>query len=240
LSNNRLPENAFPKENALNWLPRPAEGCAWIAPSVLSADFSRLGQDLDDMTAAGADLLHLDVMDGHFVPNITFGPFICGALRKLSDLPLDAHLMISRPDQYLEAFAKSGIDGLTIHVEAESEISSTLVRIGELGMKRGISLNPGTPLENIFPYLDQLDLVLVMSVQPGFGGQKFNPVAVDKIAELDRRRQAEGLEFLINVDGGINAETGTLCRQAGADILVSGSWLFGSEDRKQRISILRG
>ena len=222
----------------MNWLPRPAEGHAWVAPSVLSADFSRLEEDLQSMTAAGADFLHLDVMDGHFVPNITFGPFICSALRKLSDLPLDAHLMISRPDNYLEPFAKSGIDGLTIHVEADAEISPTLARIGELGMKRGISLKPGTPLEDILPYLDQLDLVLVMSVEPGFGGQVFNPVAVEKIAELDRRRAAEGLDFLINVDGGINGKTGPLCRDAGADILVSGSWLFGADDRAARIKVL--
>ena len=224
----------------MNWLPRPAEGCAWVAPSVLSADFSRLEDDLQSMTAAGADFLHLDVMDGHFVPNITFGPFICGALRKLSTLPLDAHLMISRPDNYLEPFAKSGIDGLTIHVEADADVSSTLARIGELGMKRGISLKPGTPLEKILPYLNQLDLVLVMSVEPGFGGQVFNPGAEEKIAELDRRRAAEGLEFLINVDGGINGETGPLCREAGADILVSGSWLFGAEDRPGRVQVLKG
>ena len=224
----------------MNWLPRPAEGCAWVAPSVLSADFSRLEDDLENISAAGADFLHLDVMDGHFVPNITFGPFICSALRKLSKLPLDAHLMISRPDKYLEQFAKSGIDGLTIHVEAEAEITPTLARIGELGMKRGISLNPGTPLDQILPYLDQVDLVLVMSVQPGFGGQKFNPVAVEKIAELNQRRADEGFEYLINVDGGINHVTGPQCREAGADILVSGSWLFGADDRSRRVTVLRG
>ncbi len=222
----------------MNWLPRPAEGCAWVAPSVLSADFSRLAEDLQSMTAAGADFLHLDVMDGHFVPNITFGPFICTALRKLSTLPLDAHLMISRPDNYLEPFAKSGIDGLTIHVEADADIPSTLARIGELGMKRGISLKPGTPLETILPYLDQVDLILVMSVEPGFGGQVFNPVALEKIAELDRLRGTEGREYLINVDGGINGETGPQCREAGADILVSGSWLFGAPDRAERVRIL--
>lgn len=223
----------------MNWLPRPAEGSAWVAPSVLSADFSRLDSDLQSMTAAGADFLHLDVMDGHFVPNITFGPFICAALRKLSTLPLDAHLMISHPDKYLEPFAKSGIDGLTIHVEADADMPSTLARIGELGMKRGISLKPGTPLDDILPYLDQLDLVLVMSVEPGFGGQVFHPGALEKIAELDRRRAADGLEFLINVDGGINGETGPQCREAGADILVSGSWLFGAEDRQQRVELLQ-
>lgn len=224
----------------MSWLPRPAEGKAWVAPSVLSADFAGLEADLGSMATAGAHALHLDVMDGHFVPNITFGPFICAALRRLSDLPLDAHLMISRPDRYLEPFAKSGIDGLTIHVEAEAEIAPTLARIGALGMKRGISLNPDTDLQEILPFLGQVDLVLVMSVQPGFGGQEFNPVAVEKIAELNRRRASEGFDFLINVDGGINAETGPLCRAAGADILVSGSWLFGAEDRAERIARLHG
>ena len=224
----------------MNWLPRPADGRAWVAPSVLSADFSHLEDDLNSMTVAGADFLHLDVMDGHFVPNITFGPFICSALRKLSDLPLDAHLMISRPDNYLEPFAKSGIDGLTIHIEADAEISPTLARIGELGMKRGISLNPGTPLEDILPYLDQVDLILVMSVQPGFGGQQFHPGALEKIAELNRRRTQAGFDFLINVDGGINDVTGPQCREAGADILVSGSWLFGAVDRSDRMKILNG
>ncbi len=224
----------------MNWLPRPAEGTAWVVPSLLSADFANLQADVADMTAAGADFLHLDVMDGHFVPNISFGPFICRFVRRISDLPLDAHLMISHADQYLAAFAEAGVDGLTIHIEAEAEIGPTLQRIGELGLKRGISLNPGTALDDILPWLDQVDLVLVMSVQPGFGGQKFNPVALDKIAELKQRRAAGGLDFLINVDGGINDQTGAECRAAGADVLVSGSWLFGATDRAERVALLRG
>ncbi|MFO7610412.1 MAG: ribulose-phosphate 3-epimerase [Candidatus Krumholzibacteriia bacterium] len=224
----------------MNWLPRPAEGTAWVAPSLLAADFAHLADDIATMTTAGCDLLHLDVMDAHFVPNLTFGPAVCAAVRRVTDLPLDAHLMMTSPDRYLEPFAVAGVDALTIHVEAEAPLGETLQRIGDLGLKRGISLNPRTPLEQAAPWLGQVDLVLVMTVQPGFGGQAFDPAGVAKIAELARRRAAGEGEFLINVDGGINADTGRVCREAGADILVSGSWLFGAEDRAARIAQLRG
>ncbi|MBE0566993.1 MAG: ribulose-phosphate 3-epimerase, partial [Krumholzibacteria bacterium] len=219
-------------------MPRPAEGTAWVAPSLLSADFARLADDIAAMTAAGCDLLHLDVMDGHFVPNLTFGPLVCQAVRRVTALPLDAHLMMTHPDRFIEPFAAAGVDGLTVHVEAEAPLRGTLRRIGDLGMKRGISLNPGTPLDLVEPWLGQVDLVLVMTVQPGFGGQAFDPAGVAKIAELARRRAAGAGDFLINVDGGINADTGRVCREAGADILVSGSWLFGAGDRGARIALL--
>jgi ribulose-phosphate 3-epimerase len=209
-----------------------------VAPSLLSADFADLKSDLASMTAAGADLFHLDVMDGHFVPNITFGPFICGAIRRVTDLPLDAHLMITEPDRYLEPFVAAGVDAITIHAEIPGQVGPVLDRIRTRGLKCGLSLRPGTPLADVLPWLDRLDLVLVMSVEPGFGGQKFDPAAVAKISQLADRRHDEGFEFLISVDGGINAETGARCRQAGADILVSGSWLFSAADRAARIARL--
>jgi len=224
----------------LNWWLRHADRGPAIAPSLLSADFADLRRDIADLDAAGVDLFHLDVMDGHFVPNLTFGPFICEAIRRCTGLLLDAHLMITDPDRYIEPFARAGVDALTIHVESRSPVAPTLARIGELGLRPGLSLNPDTPLADIEPYLADLDLVLVMTVQPGFGGQVFDPHGLEKIAGLCDLRRREGHRYGISVDGGVNADTAVACRRAGADILVSGSYLCAAEIRRDAVARLRG
>lgn len=210
-----------------------------IAPSLLSADFSCLGEEVRAVEKAGADLLHLDVMDGHFVPNLTFGPMVVESVRELTDLPLDTHLMIENPDRYIPQFAKAGSDIITIHVEASTDVRRDLRMIREIGKNAGITLNPDTPLERITDYFDDIDLVLVMSVFPGFAGQLFMPEVLGKVEEAKRLRETKGLEFAIEIDGGVDPKTSKQARAAGVDIIVAGSAVFGSDDYQDTIRRLR-
>jgi ribulose-phosphate 3-epimerase len=205
-----------------------------IAPSLLSCDFSRLKEEIQEVEQGGCDLLHVDVMDGHFVPNLTIGPVVVQWIRRSASLPLDVHLMIDEPVRHLESFRKAGSDSLTVHVEACSDVPGTLEAIRRLGAKVGISLRPRTPVETLFPYLDRLDLILVMTVEPGFGGQAFLPEMLEKVKELRKRFPGK-----ISVDGGINAETAPQAITAGADILVAGTAIFGQKDRARAIRSLR-
>ncbi len=204
---------------------------AIISPSILSADFCRLGEECRLVLDAGAAMLHFDVMDGHFVPNISFGvPVLSSLHRGIPSAFFDVHLMISHPLDYVNAFAKAGAGLINFHLEAEDDPAAVLDAIGRAGCKAGMTISPGTPAEALFPWLDRLDLVLVMGVEPGFGGQKFLPSALDKLATLQRERQARGLSFLLEVDGGVNAETAPRCIAAGADVLVAGSAVFAAPD----------
>ena len=208
-----------------------------ISPSILSADFAKLGEEIDKVTKSGADLIHVDIMDGNFVPNITIGPDVVKAIRKYSDLPFDVHLMIQNPINYVENFASAGADYITIHVEAEGNVEETLKKIRSLGKKAGISLNPGTDVKEILDYLPLVDLILVMSVQPGFGGQSFKPNALEKISFLRKEIDSKKLNILISVDGGINRETGKQCVDAGVDILAAGSYLFKQKSMADEIKL---
>ncbi|WP_022852400.1 ribulose-phosphate 3-epimerase [Thermodesulfatator atlanticus] len=210
-----------------------------IAPSILSADFGKLAEEVAAVTQAGADVIHIDVMDGHFVPNITFGPVVIKSIREASPLPFDVHLMISNPDAYLEAFAEAGADWISVHVEAVTHLHRTISRIKELGKKAGVVLNPATPLESIDYILEDVDFVLIMSVNPGFGGQSFIPSALRKIRTLKETIKARGLNIPIQVDGGVNLNTITEVVRAGADIVVAGSAIFGTEDYQATIKAFR-
>jgi len=210
-----------------------------IAPSILSANFATLGEEIKDVEQGGADYIHVDVMDGHFVPNITIGPLIVDAIRPITDLPLDVHLMIEKPDQYIPEFAKAGASIITVHQEACPHLHRTIQLIKDHDVKAGVVLNPATPVSLIKEILTYVDMVLLMTVNPGFGGQSFIHEVVPKIALLDQLRKENGYTYEIEIDGGVNIDTAKLCTDNGADVLVAGSAVFNKEDRHQAIKAIR-
>ncbi|MGA4720303.1 ribulose-phosphate 3-epimerase [Fictibacillus nanhaiensis] len=211
-----------------------------IAPSILSADFSKLGDDIKAVEEAGADYIHVDVMDGHFVPNITIGPLVVQAIRPFTKLPLDVHLMIENPDRYIEEFAKAGADIISVHVEASPHLHRTVQLIKQHGVKAGVVINPATSVDSIRHILQDVDLVLLMTVNPGFGGQAFIESVVPKIKEVSDLVKTQGLNVEIEVDGGVNPKTARLCVEAGANVLVAGSAIYGKKDLKGAIEAIRG
>ena len=210
-----------------------------IAPSMLAADFSRLGEEVRKVVKAGADVIHLDVMDGHFVPNLTMGPQLVKSIRSYTDIPFDVHLMVTHPQNYIDAFVDAGADIITIHVEVDGHIQKVIGQIKKRGLKAGIALRPQTPISAVEPYLADVDLVLPMSVEPGFGGQPFMIGTLDKMDELQKRIHAQNREVEVEVDGGITLETAPLVGQRGATILVAGTAIFRSDDLQQAIRALR-
>ena len=210
-----------------------------IAPSILSADFARLGEEVQAVEKAGADYIHVDVMDGHFVPNITIGPLVVEGVKRVTSLPLDVHLMIENPDQYINDFARAGADIITVHVEAVNHLHRSIQLIRDAGCKTAVSLNPATPLESIEYVMDDLDMVLIMSVNPGFGGQKFIPGSLQKIKKLREMIIERGLNIDIEVDGGVNSKTIGDVSAAGANIFVAGSAIFNKDDYAEAIRVIR-
>lgn len=211
-----------------------------IAPSILAADFSKLAEEVKCVDSLGADYIHIDVMDGHFVPNITLGPGIVRCLRPHTNLPFDVHLMIENPAQYIKDFKDAGADIITVHVEACRHLHRTLQLIKQYDMQCGVVLNPHTPLEMIKHVLHEVDWILIMSVNPGFGGQAFIPDSLSKISTLNQWRKEQNLSYIIEVDGGVNEETARLCEAAGADVVVAGSAVFNAADRGLAIQKIKG
>ena len=210
-----------------------------IAPSILSADFSKLGDEIKAVEAAGANWIHADVMDGHFVPNITIGPLIVEAVKRVTDLPIDVHLMIENPDNYISAFAEAGASYISVQVETCIHLNRTVQLIKDCGAQAGVVLNPATPLANLEWVLEDVDYVLIMSVNPGFGGQSFIPGSLDKIKALRQQIQDRGLSVMIEVDGGVNEKTIAEVASAGTDVFVAGSAIFGSKDYQKTIQSFR-
>jgi ribulose-phosphate 3-epimerase len=210
-----------------------------IAPSILSADFSKLADEIKEVEAGGADYIHIDVMDGHFVPNITIGPLIVEAIRPVTTLPLDVHLMIENPDQCIPSLAKAGADIISVHVEACTHLHRTIQLIKQQGIKAGVVLNPATPIDHVKHILEDIDLILLMTVNPGFGGQEFIQSVVPKIEQISQMIDNRGLSIEIEVDGGINEDTARLCVNAGANVLVAGSAIYNQMDRKAAIEAIK-
>lgn len=210
-----------------------------ISPSILSADYASLKSEIEKVKNGGADMLHVDVMDGHFVPNISIGPPVVKSIRKATDMFLDCHLMISNPYDYIDSFASSGADLIAFHVESNSDIEKTIEKITSAGVLPALVIKPGTPAESVFPYLSKIAMVLVMTVEPGFGGQSFMDAMLPKIKAIREKANEVNPSLMIQVDGGIVPETAKKCVDAGADVLVSGSYIFGASDTEGAISSLR-